>query len=425
MRIKRLWKGIDSFPRLNLGESRNLFHSVESFRRIVDREKTRCDRNAHQFSLVVFGEIDPDRYKRFLKVFTDVLFMRIRCTDDVGWFDKNRIGIVLPDTPAEGAGMFMLDMNQRLSVALQTPPGFTIYTYPSQKPPKGNNQNGYRIEHNKQGTLFPENSIGPRIAVRNSVSDFSFVDIHMNRDTAESCPPEKQTLPAQVCSVEEFGSLPSRPIPLWKRSMDMVGASIMLMVFFPFMLLIGLVIKLVSKGPVFFKQERIGYSGKPFTIWKFRTMRINADNSVHRRYIKGLIKNERGSESGKPMLKLDQQDTQIIPLGRLLRKTCIDELPQLINVLRGEMSLVGPRPCLPYEYEEYSLWQSRRFDAIPGMTGLWQVSGKNRTTFKEMMRLDVNYSRNASFWLDLKILLKTIIVLIGQVTDKNLKDLAS
>ena len=119
------------------------------------------------------------------------------------------------------------------------------------------------------------------------------------------------------------------------------------------------------------------------------------------------------------MLKLDDKNSQIIPFGKFLRKTCLDELPQLINVLRGEMSLVGPRPPIPYEAVEYSMWHNGRFDAVPGMTGLWQVNGKNRLTFKEMIRLDIRYARQLSLWLDLKILLKTPFAIITQIKDAS------
>ena len=140
----------------------------------------------------------------------------------------------------------------------------------------------------------------------------------------------------------------------------------------------------------------------PFTFLKLRTMRADNDPGRHRAHLKELITSDR------PMAKLDNaEDPRIVPGGRILRKLCLDELPQLVNVLKGEMSLVGPRPCLPYEAEEYLRWHSNRFDVLPGLTGLWQVSGKNRLTFKQMIRLDISYCRNMSLWLDLKILLRT------------------
>jgi lipopolysaccharide/colanic/teichoic acid biosynthesis glycosyltransferase len=157
----------------------------------------------------------------------------------------------------------------------------------------------------------------------------------------------------------------------------------------------------------------VGYLGKVFTIWKFRTMHLNADTTIHKEYLRELINNE------KSMTKLDNdRDKRIIPFGRILRVSGIDELPQLFNVLLGDMSLVGPRPCIPYEAKEFDPWQMQRFDTVPGLTGLWQVSGKNKTTFKQMMRLDIAYAKKRAFPMDMKIFLKTLPAVIDQVVER-------
>jgi len=213
--------------------------------------------------------------------------------------------------------------------------------------------------------------------------------------------------------IEELESHILFRIPLWKRAIDIAGSLVALLLLSPLLLLVALLIKIVSPGPVLFRQKRVGYLGRVFTLWKFRTMHVNADTTLHQNYLRELIRNE------KEMTKLDHgRDPRIIPLGNLLRATGIDELPQLINILLGDMSLVGPRPCLPYEAYEYHPWQMRRFDAVPGLTGLWQVSGKNRTTFAEMMRLDIGYARKRAFLLDVMIVLKTIPAIVVQVTDR-------
>ncbi len=181
---------------------------------------------------------------------------------------------------------------------------------------------------------------------------------------------------------------------------------------FPLMLMIAAFIWMVSPGPILFKQERVGYRGRRFLCFKFRSMSVGADTSVHRGHLKRLM------ESNTPMVKMDAHgDSRVITFGSVLRCLGLDELPQIFNVLRGEMSLVGPRPCLPYEYEGYLPWQRERFDTLPGLTGLWQVSGKNRTTFVEMVQLDIRYARTKKVSLDLLILLKTIPALIGQMQD--------
>jgi exopolysaccharide production protein ExoY len=198
--------------------------------------------------------------------------------------------------------------------------------------------------------------------------------------------------------------------PRWKRSLDIVFILMILPVVLPLCILVAAVIRMVSKGPVLFQQERIGYLGRKFMCFKFRTMVVDAETTTHEGHLQLLM------NSDMPMLKLDARgDSRIIPFGLLLRSTGLDELPQLINVLRGEMSMVGPRPCLPYEGDNYLPWQRERFNALPGLTGLWQVNGKNQTTFAEMMRLDIGYTREKSLWLDLNIILRTVPAIIGQV----------
>jgi len=213
---------------------------------------------------------------------------------------------------------------------------------------------------------------------------------------------------------KERGEVVSRKsgLPVWKRMLDL-GIIIFLS---PGLLLLGAVVaalvKIGSPGPILFRQRRVGYRGTEFTCFKFRTMLTNAETDSHRNHTQNLIK------SNIPMVKLDaRKDPRLIPLGSLLRASGLDELPQLVNVLRGEMSVVGPRPCIPYEYEMYEPWQRGRFNAVPGLTGLWQVSGKNRTTFEEMVRFDIEYSERRTLWLDLKIILKTLPAIWGQYCD--------
>jgi lipopolysaccharide/colanic/teichoic acid biosynthesis glycosyltransferase len=199
-------------------------------------------------------------------------------------------------------------------------------------------------------------------------------------------------------------------LPRWKRSLDIFLILLVSPVLLPFMLFLALIIRLVSAGPILFQQERVGYLGKRFMCLKFRTMFVGVDTTSHQGHLKQLI------ESNVPMMKMDTHgDSRIIPFGLMLRSSGLDELPQLINVLRGEMSLVGPRPCLPYESEKYLPWQRGRFNAVPGLTGLWQVSGKNKTTFVKMIQLDIEYARCKSLWLDLKIIFKTVPALLIQM----------
>jgi len=201
---------------------------------------------------------------------------------------------------------------------------------------------------------------------------------------------------------------------LLKRALDLTLTSLILIVLSPLLFLIVLAIKIGSPGPVFYKQMRLGERGKPFTFYKFRSMYVNTDDGQHRSYVKNLIKIGNPyeiDENGKPLFKISD-DGRVTRVGRLIRKYSVDEFPQLLNVLRGEMSLVGPRPPLLHEYKDYRDWHKKRLDGTPGITGLWQVSGKNRIPFEEMVKLDIHYLKNWSLWLDMKIILRTIPVML-------------
>ncbi len=204
-------------------------------------------------------------------------------------------------------------------------------------------------------------------------------------------------------------------IPRWKRTLDLVCLVLLAPAWLPLMLLIAVLVRLSSSGPVLFRQERIGFRGQPFTILKFRTMRHAAETQSHAAYLQQLIK------SDAPMKKLDGEDNRVLAIGVLLRASGLDELPQLLNVFRGEMSLVGPRPCIRYEYEQYSPEHRERVNAFPGLTGLWQVSGKNKTTFHQMVELDIAYARHLSLTQDISILLRTFPVLVEQVIEMRNK----
>jgi len=194
-----------------------------------------------------------------------------------------------------------------------------------------------------------------------------------------------------------------------KRAMDIVASVLLLMLLAPLLLAIAGIVKLSSRGPVIFRQIRIGQMMKPFMICKFRTMYADSDNGIHHDYVSWFISSSsKGQEKGKSSFFKLTNDPRITPIGHFLRKTSLDELPQLWNVLRGEMSLVGPRPPLWYELQQYKPWHRHRvLEAKPGITGLWQVTGRSRTTFDEMVRLDLRYARGRSLWADIKILLST------------------
>jgi exopolysaccharide biosynthesis polyprenyl glycosylphosphotransferase len=199
----------------------------------------------------------------------------------------------------------------------------------------------------------------------------------------------------------------------FKRLFDIVVSSMMLMVLGPVMIIIALLVKRSSSGPVFFVQERLGRDGTPFNFYKFRSMKHNSDDAIHRQFAAMFINgdNQADDETGEKVFKM-KRDPRITAIGAFLRKTSLDELPQLFNILSGEMSLVGPRPPIAYEIENYQPWHMERLKAVPGLTGLWQVSGRSSVSFDEMVRLDIRYINEWSLWRDLVIILKTVPVVI-------------
>ena len=193
-----------------------------------------------------------------------------------------------------------------------------------------------------------------------------------------------------------------------KRALDIAGSTALLIAFSPVFLFISALVKLTSAGPVFYRQQRIGEAGRPFLMLKFRTMHVNADHRIHQQYVENFIQSGSSSRARQNVVFKIVDDPRVTPLGHFLRRSSLDEFPQFWNVLTGQMSLVGPRPPLPYEVARYKGWHRRRLlEAKPGITGPWQVNGRSRTTFDEMVRMDIRYAQNCSVWTDVKILLAT------------------
>ncbi len=204
--------------------------------------------------------------------------------------------------------------------------------------------------------------------------------------------------------------IPSR-FPFWKRGLDVGLVLLTMIIWLPLMIFAMALIKIVSPGPTIYRQRRIGFRGRPFMIFKFRTMKVNADTQTHENYVESLMR------SDAPLTKLDANDSRLIAFGRFLRATGLDELPQIFNVLRGEMSLVGPRPCTDREFVCYQSWQKARVNAPPGLTGYWQVNGKNKTTFDQMMQMDLHYAHFMSLGLDLRIIGRTLPAILDQTRE--------
>ncbi|MHC4437270.1 MAG: sugar transferase [Planctomycetota bacterium] len=377
---------------LGATQRRRLIHETRQFHDLFEYTRTRSDRNGSGFSLVVF-DVDGVRPRHLLAgELKSILDCRLRSTDHAGWLDDERLGIILPGMSKKQAHRFAHGIRTELSKEAVFPVG-QVYSYPSDESPESRN----RLDE-----LLIKTAYAPANTAR-----FDEALAFSNNQGIGSA---------------SFRSLRRSSLPVWKRAMDISGALIGLVVLSPVMLVVTVLIRIISPGPVIFKQERIGMRGKPFTMFKFRTMRLNVDSSIHEQYVTGLIENAQTDEAilQKPMTKLDNHP-DMIPLGKVFRKTFLDEIPQLINVLRGEMSLIGPRPPLAYELQRYPEWCLTRFDVPPGMTGLWQVSGKNLLSFEEMVRLDIRYTRSMSLWMDLLILLKTPVAIVTEIINAFMK----
>ena len=367
-------------------------HTPLVFQALLRHERSRSNRDSSEFSLAVFDVSRMISNSQSLKQIAGHMLEEMRSIDEVGWLDARNIGVLLPATNRQGGRRFAARVSESIPNGASLP--WTVYTYPSCWPP--GTDDDLRNE-----PKAPDQTRGTN-GTQGAGSDHPFSSTEANKSHC----------------ADILGHVFCLRVPAWKRCMDIAGSLILIALLSPLFLLVSIYIKTISSGKILFRQTRVGYRGSTFTFMKFRTMHENNDSCVHREHLKELIR------SGLPMEKLDNgSDPRIIPGGRILRKACLDELPQLFNVLRGEMSLVGPRPCIPYEAEEYLRWHTNRFDILPGMTGLWQVSGKNKLTFEQMIRLDMSYMRRMSLLFDLKILLLTIPTIFGFVLEAGLKKL--
>jgi lipopolysaccharide/colanic/teichoic acid biosynthesis glycosyltransferase len=334
------------------------------FKRMLRLERRRSERTGSRFALMLIDMEDPGSQigAETMEAVGAAIAGQMRETDIVGWYRNSVLGVIL--TTLNGANRRILE-----SVVVERTRKVLLL-----QPAVAQLQHIWITCH-----IFPDDQdVGDWEVRRQRVfSD----DESENRFTSD-----------------KYSSIT-------KRAIDVGGSIAFLLVLSWLFLLIAVLIKLTSKGPVLFRQQRIGQFGKEFTFLKFRSMHVNSDSAIHREYIRKLIAHE--LENGDGTYKITN-DPRVTGFGRLLRKASLDELPQFLNVLRGEMSLVGPRPPIPYEFEQYSLWHRRRiFEAKPGITGLWQIAGRSRTTFDEMVRMDLRYIRQQSIWLDIKILCKT------------------
>jgi lipopolysaccharide/colanic/teichoic acid biosynthesis glycosyltransferase len=340
-----------------------------AFKRMVSIERKRTERSRTPFLLMLLDMGNhqvSEKNGKALESIISALLASTRETDVTGWY-KNRVavGVMFTELVVTDKNLLLSTMLARVSATLRDNLTFEQFN-------------------------------------RISISFHFFPDDWDHETTGR---------PSNPALYPDLASHDNARLSGVKRAMDILGSALALVVLSPLFAMIALAIKASSKGPVFFKQQRIGQYGKGFTFLKFRSMHIGNDPSVHREYVTKLIaghaERKPSNGNGAGVYKLTK-DARISRVGAILRRTSLDELPQFLNVLKGDMSLVGPRPAIPYEVAAYQTWHRRRLlEVKPGITGLWQVNGRSRVKFDDMVRLDLQYSRNWSPWMDIKILLRT------------------
>jgi lipopolysaccharide/colanic/teichoic acid biosynthesis glycosyltransferase len=414
------YKDVELISERNEGWSSN-----KEFSRVLQMEIRRSYRTGSPLSYITIKQsalkngntkLISDQYLGFLKLLMDTVTENSREFDVRCLNSPKEIGVLLVDTTSDGAKMFINKISDKIFEHLLST----------------DRKEYLHFFNTIEISILPLNRIsGIKSIVANpSVVDASVDDsiTEFEEDPAKYLTPkiniewkkpethteEKVAVPDTNGEIDHEEMTTSFSYRILKRVFDLVGSMIGIFLFSPLLMIIALGVKLSSPGPVLFRQKRIGYLGKPFTFLKFRSMRIDTNEEIHKKYVEKLIQGESdavnmGTEE-KPTYKI-VDDPRITPFGHFLRKTSLDELPQFFNVLFGQMSLVGPRPPIPYEVEMYKSWHLRRIlDVRPGVTGLWQVDGRSSTTFDEMVRMDLQYVKQRSVLFDLKLILKTILV---------------
>jgi lipopolysaccharide/colanic/teichoic acid biosynthesis glycosyltransferase len=403
-----------------------LLLTQRQLQRVLAKERMRADREGNVFGLIILRVVDLRNVRMTSLKLAKILHHRLRETDEKGHLNYGRIGVVLPSTNDEGTQLVLADV-LRLAAAAGLPIEGEAFVYPERprRIVKSDGADSIRVDDERADE-------GEKVSVQVGAQASENVEI----DNVETFSDNVQPVAPQhvgnsasehsqhagshqhvasyhdvVARREIVAPLPTAllvtPYPLWKRSVDFLGALIGLIAASPFILMAALIIRLTSPGPAFFAQQRVGYLGRRFWIYKLRTMVANAEELK----VQLLERNERDG----PAFKM-RQDPRITRFGRLLRATGLDELPQLFNVLIGDMSLVGPRPLPVSEAEQCLPWQRARMHTKPGLTCYWQLAKTRKMSFVEWMRLDMRYARARNLWLDTKLILGTVsAVLLGRV----------
>jgi len=404
--------GMFKFAR-KLGRNRKVaphadsLHSMERMRAIIDRERMRSDRGNSMFAMLTFTLVEPCTDEQF-ECLGQVLKQRLRVTDDAGVLGPNCVGAVLPETSVVGAWKVADNVCELLPASFPRP-DCKVYVHPADRDPAAR-------EPGEQIAAGDNTSPGEPIdAASQPAEDDQTIEnnqpVGLGQSTGVAVAEATVATATQATAMtavvmeqhprsgEAMKLLFVQAMPWWKRAIDVIGSATALIVFSPVLLLAAIAVKVSSPGPVFFAQRRHGLGGRTFTIYKLRTMCVDAEAK------KAALRSI--SEQDGPAFKL-KNDPRVTRVGAFLRKTSIDELPQLFNVLTGDMSLVGPRPLPCNESEGCVPWQQRRLDVTPGLTCIWQVRGRSKVTFDEWVRMDVQYIRSRSLVTDVALIAQTL-----------------
>ncbi len=353
-----------------------LLLSQRQLQRVLTKERMRADREETYFGLIILRVLDLRESRMCTVKLAKILHRRLRETDEKGHLNHGRIGVVLPTTDDDGTQQVLSDL-LRLAAKAGLKISGEAFVYPELRTKR---RHSSRIEHDDT------------------------VDMLSDRTVDEASPMSCESTSASAALPMTYFSI---GYPAWKRALDILGASVGLLITSPIIIAAVILIRLTSPGKAFFAQERVGYLGRTFRIYKLRTMVANAEE------LKCTLL-ERNERDG-PAFKM-RNDPRITRIGYLLRSTGLDELPQLYNVLIGDMSIVGPRPLPVAEAEQCEGWQKARMNTKPGLTCYWQVAKSRKMSFAEWMRLDMRYARARNLWLDIKLIINTVAaVVLGRV----------
>ena len=400
--------------KLRNDDSRKLLLNPIDMERVLSKERARCDRYCQFFSLIIlqFNKSPEFTVESQEKLIATYLENRLRVTDEKGYLKKGGVGVLLPMTDLQGADFVLRDIRQFAdSRGLSIESDVFPYHGHDGLEPHGIRDGSEDDERDRNDFNTDDDQFTPDVHSRKPAFSVAPTNGSVETKKMRIDSPVRADASTQCAQTQEklyqLNQLSARPFPVWKRTIDLLFAILGIGITLPLIVMAAVAIKLTSKGPVLFRQSRAGQFGKPFWIYKLRTMVVDAEELKH-------LLHERNERDG-PAFKI-KHDPRVTRVGGFLRKTGLDELPQLVNVLKGDMSIVGPRPLPVGEENQCSSWQQRRLDTKPGLTCTWQILKSRKISFRDWMRLDLRYGARRSPLLDASLMIRTIsAIILGRV----------